>query len=145
MEKIITRLENNGFTLKNTILYYENRPFPYTEVWTNEMKMQAILIDHGICQQPVCGATWSYRMYVEKQNQIHAQYKWLRYRSKALESLERDLAKMNSLKGRTNKKLSVDPRKVHPQLIGADRYEGLLKQQRMQALNGVFVEMVFPL
>jgi|GEM_PF-2584854 len=145
MEKIITRLENNGFQLKNTILYYENRPFPYTEVWTNEMKMQAILIDHGICQQPVCGATWSYRMYGEVQNQIHAQYKWLRYRSKALESLERDLDQMNSLKGRTNKKLSVDPRKVHPQLIGADRYEGLLKQQRVQAINGVFVEMVFPL
>lgn len=145
MEKAIIELENNGFCIKETILYYENRPYPYTEVWVNEREKQAVLIDHGIWEQPVCGATWSYRNYAERQNQIASQYDWLRYSSQAVDTLERDLAVLGALKSRICRKVQADPRKVHPQLTGAEAYERQLREQRKQALQGVFVKIVFPL
>ncbi len=145
MGKAFIGLENNGFFIKETILYYENRPYPYTEVWVNEREKQAMLIDHGIWEQPACGATWSYRKYVEKQNQIDSQYDWLRYSSQAVDTLERDLAVLGALKSRISRKVQADPRKVHPQLIGAEAYERQLEAQRKQALQGVFVKIVFPL
>ena len=145
MEKAIIELENNGFQIKETILYYENRPYPYTEVWVNDRENKAVLIDHGIWEQPACGATWSYRKYAERQNQIDSQYEWLRYSSHAIETLERDLAVLGSLKSRTTCKVQLDPRKVHPQLTGMKAYERQLREQRKQALRGVFVKIVFPL
>lgn len=145
LEKRVHVLKGRGFHLAETVLYYENRPFPYTEVWVNKEKKWAVLIDHGICEQPVCGATWSYRAYVEKQNTMQVEYICLRYTKRRLAELEQDLDALTGLVKRETQKEIADPRRVHPQLIGESAYEKMLRKHRGYSLCGITLEIVLTL
>ncbi|BES64418.1 hypothetical protein SANA_08570 [Gottschalkiaceae bacterium SANA] len=126
----------HSFELQETIYYYENRPLPFSEIWIHEPYQIALIIDHGLCEQPVCGATWSYQDYVKKQNEISEMYRWLRYDSKDTESLIHELEVLKSLMVVQHVERSVDPRRSHPQLIGRARYQKQLAEWRKEILQG---------
>lgn len=138
-------LIKQGFCMLETVEYYDNRPYPYTEIWVKEEEALAVMIDFGICQQPACGATWSFRMYAEKQNALQTDYKCLRYTGKDLEGLSLDLAQIEIVQVKDSKKVFVEPRKRHPQLMGEAGYESHLRAQRRLALQGVFEEIAIVL
>ncbi len=136
MEILSQVLEKRGYVCMETIVYYENRPHPFSERWVNESRKAAIIIDHDICEQPVCGATWSYQGYVKKQNEISMAYRWLRYDAKDVKSLASELDKLEALNGFRFVEKQVDPRKSHPQLIGRVLYQKQLAEWRKEMLQG---------
>lgn len=138
-------LEERGYSKRETFFYYENRPHPFSELWVNESEKVALMIDHDICEQPVCGATWSYRAYVKKQNEISEIYRWLRYDAKEMESLIDDLESLQGMTAFQRVESALDPRKSHPQLIGRALYQKQLAEWRKEMLQGnsmkVFVSL----
>jgi hypothetical protein len=136
MEILNRVLEERGYALQETCFYYENRPLPFSEIWLNGIERMVLIIDHGLCEQPVCGATWSYQGYVKKQNEISEMVRWLRYDSKDTGSLINELEVLQSLMVVQHVERSVDPRRSHPQLIGRALYQKQLAEWRKEMLQG---------
>lgn len=138
-------LAEQGYGLMETIVYYENRPHPFSELWVNASGKVVLIIDHGICEQPVCGATWSYQGYVRKQNEISEGYRWLRYEAKDMESLRDDLEGLQAINQFQRVERRVDPRKSHPQIIGRVTYRVQLAESRKEMLQGNWVKFIVSL
>lgn len=138
-------LVDTGFLVVKTIVYYDNRPFPYTELWQHGTHKIAVLIDHGICEMPVCGATWSYRSFVEEGNAIAKDWLCLRYLATETNSMGSDLEKALQIRKWKFVEWEVSPRKNHPQLLGKTAYGQMLGRMRASTLHGDAVKMVLTL
>ena len=135
-------VKERAYGLQETVFYYENRPLPFSEIWVNEGEKIALIIDHGLCEQPVCGATWSYRGYVKKQNEIGESYRCLRYEVKDMDSLESDLDALRGVNRFQRVERWIDPRKSHPQLIGKTAYKKQLEELRKEMVRGIWLKLV---
>ena len=138
-------VKERAYGLQETVFYYENRPLPFSEIWVNESEKIALIIDHGLCEQPVCGATWSYQGYMEKQNEISETYRWLRYEARDMESLESDLVALRGVNQFQRVTRRLDPRKSHPQLIGEKVYKKQLEESREKMVRGNWMKVVISL
>lgn len=145
MEILSQVLEERGYSIMETFVYYENRPHPFSELWVNEPEKAALIIDHDICEQPVCGATWSYRDYAKKQNERSESYRWLRYDANRMESLLDDLESLDGVRAFQRVDRAVDPRKSHPQLIGRTLYQKQLTEWRNEMLRGNSIKVLVSL
>lgn len=138
-------LQERGYKEKETVFYYENRPLPFSKIWLNESEKIVLIIDHGLCEQPVCGATWSYQDYVKKQNKISQAYRWLRYEARDTKSLNDDLSMLETVKRFQRVERRINPRESHPQVIGRQAYRMQLKEWRKEMARGNWIKFVVSL